>query len=99
MTERWKGEYVSDKKRRFHRKMQAIEFLGGKCLDCGNDDTRVLEFDHAKTPRNGAKTISSYFQGSWERLEKQLEPCELVCANCHAIRTWDRAMEKINIGG
>ena len=99
MTERWKGEAVSNKKRRLRRKLQAIEYLGGKCQDCKEDDTIVLEFDHAEKPRDGDKTIAAYMTGSWERLRKQLEPCELVCANCHARRTWARAMEKIDIRG
>ena len=98
MKERWKGETEWNKKRRLQKKLQAIEYLGGKCMDCGYTDTRALEFDHVKVPRNGAKTTAGYFSGSWERLKKHLEPCELVCANCHSIRTWNRNLEVINIG-
>jgi 5-methylcytosine-specific restriction endonuclease McrA len=80
----------SKKKSRQKRKLEAIQYLGGKCMDCGNTDTRVLEFDHAKVRRNGRYTIASYLQGSWERLRPHLDECELVCANCHAIRTAER---------
>lgn len=60
-------------------------------MDCGLDDIRVLKFDRAKEPRLGkVRTISSFLQGSWARLKRQLDKCELVCANCHAIRTWKR---------
>ena len=72
------------------RKQQAIEYLGGKCLDCGNEDKRVLEFDHAKKRRSNGPTIASLFDGSWQRLQKELDNCELVCANCHKTRHIDR---------
>ena len=92
MAERWNGENIQKKEHRGRRKLQAIEYLGGKCMDCNNIDTRVLEFDHAQEPRMNRKTISSYFSGSWERLQARIdqEKVELVCANCHAIRTWQR---------
>ena len=75
---------------RQRNKLKAVQYLGGKCLDCGIDDVRVLEFDHAKNPRNGKLTVSSYLQGSWRRLQLHVDECELVCANCHAIRTANR---------
>ena len=92
MKQRWNGEALYNQKRRLIRKRQAIEYLGGKCKDCGNIDDRTLEFEHAHEPRNGRKTISAYLSGSWERLKTRIneEKIELVCANCHAIRTWER---------
>jgi 5-methylcytosine-specific restriction endonuclease McrA len=75
------------KEHRFRRREQAIQYLGGKCIDCGNLDHRVFEFHHAEERRNNGATVGSLFQGSWGRLKEELDKCELLCANCHKIKT------------
>jgi hypothetical protein len=59
------------------------------CADCGIKDYRVLDFDHI-----GKKTIvpSDIPEQGWsaERIMKELEQCEVRCANCHRIVTWER---------
>src|SRR5688572_11935819 len=60
------------------------------CTDCGVEYPHyVMEFDHAR----GEKlfNISSYQRavGS-ERFLEELAKCDVVCANCHNIRTWNR---------
>src|SRR6266436_2968228 len=75
------------KQHRELRRDEAIVYLGGKCRDCGNFDKRVLEFHHSKERRNNGLTVAALFQGSWERLRKVLDVCELLCANCHKIKT------------
>ena len=74
------------KEHRGQQKARAVAFLGGKCADCRNPDSRVLEFDHAHERRNNGPTIGSLLDGSWSRLVKHLGKCELVCANCHKMR-------------
>ncbi len=70
---------------------QAIEYLGGVCKDCGyKTDLRALEFDHVPEPRRGGYAIGHYLTYTWVKLKEQLDKCELVCANCHAIRTATR---------
>ncbi len=59
-----------------------------QCKDCGISDIRVLQFDHLRDKKfNIAHKIGSL---SWETLQVELEKCEIVCANCHSIRTADR---------
>lgn len=59
------------------------------CLDCGETDPLVLEFDHI-----GEKAFS-ISQGlrdrGWQRILEEIEKCEVVCANCHRRRTASRA--------
>lgn len=56
-----------------------------KCVDCGISDIRVLECDHLgdKDFNIGSKigTISLTV------LMLEVEKCDIVCANCHKIRT------------
>jgi hypothetical protein len=55
------------------------------CVDCGNSDIRVLEFDHQ---RDKSFNIASKIKDmTFETLQKEIEKCEVVCANCHRIRT------------
>lgn len=59
------------------------------CIDCGVKDYRILEYDHIK---DKTKNISEMvFNGnSWSNILLEIEKCEVVCANCHRIRTWER---------
>ena len=56
------------------------------CIDCGISDIRVLEFDHVRGVKAGniSKMLGAV---SRERLLEELEKCDIVCANCHRIRT------------
>lgn len=58
------------------------------CVDCGNDDWRVLEFDHVY----GDKAIGVSDAKDWatERLVEEIAKCVVRCANCHRIVTSER---------
>ena len=58
-------------------------------MDCGVSDVRVLEFDHVRGEKLGiiSKMVSNV---SAKVLEDEIAKCEIVCANCHKIRTADR---------
>ena len=63
-----------------------FNYLNGKsCVDCGCTNIIVFEFDHVR----GKKTddISKLMRKSWRAVEAELPKCEIVCANCHRIRT------------
>src|SRR5205085_1641134 len=62
----------------------AYEFLlGHPCVDCGETDAVVLEFDHVSGEKryNIADLIRS--GRSWEYIRNEIEKCEVRCANCH----------------
>lgn len=61
------------------------------CSDCGKKyPFYVMDFDHT-----GDKELSLHLAVSrnWkpERALAEIEKCDLVCSNCHRIRTWNRA--------
>jgi hypothetical protein len=60
------------------------------CVDCGESDIRVLEFDHVL----GNKTldIARLLDRaiSWSKIEVEIAKCEVRCANCHRIKTLER---------
>lgn len=59
------------------------------CSDCGyNEYPYVLSFDHIK----GEKSfdISRMMNMSLDKIMTEIEKCEVVCHNCHAIRSYKR---------
>jgi hypothetical protein len=76
------------------------------CVDCRyKENYDALELDHLPG-KKGAYTVASLMYASWKRIKEEIAKCEVVwiakcevvCANCHAIRT--RQREKIcPIGG
>ena len=71
---------------RTHRqkiKEKSVEYKGGKCEQCGyNKCVKALEFHHLN-PDNKDFTVSSYSKLSWDKVQKELDKCAMVCANCH----------------
>jgi hypothetical protein len=55
------------------------------CVDCGESDPIVLEFDHLRDKRF---SISEGIQGrNWQDVLDEIAKCDVVCANCHRRRT------------
>jgi hypothetical protein len=55
------------------------------CLDCGEDDPVLLEFDHL---RDKLFSIGQELtRRSWPSILAEIEKCDVVCANCHRRRT------------
>ncbi len=56
------------------------------CVDCGEKDPIVLEFDHLDHKKmNISKMIHDGF--SLENIMLEINKCEVCCSNCHARRT------------
>jgi len=57
------------------------------CVDCGEADPIVLEFDHIKGQKRA--TISYLIHGGYaiETLEEEIAKCVVRCANCHRRKT------------
>ncbi len=67
--------------------MVRIYFSNHPCVDCGNSDIRVLEFDHVRGRKtDGISHLLSQGYG-WPRIEAEISKCEVRCANCHRIKT------------
>ena len=56
------------------------------CVDCGETDLAVLQFDHLRDKVAAISTIWRR-QGSWRAVELEISKCEVRCANCHARKT------------
>ena len=72
---------IRERNRQFIR-----EYLIGKsCIDCGEKDPIVLEFDHFE---NKKENLSILIQNSSiEKIEAEIKKCNIRCANCHRRKT------------
>lgn len=74
------------------RRIKIQEFLreyklSKGCIDCGYRKHHVaLDFDHIK----GNKEINVCNAKSIEQAKREIDKCEVVCSNCHRIRTYER---------
>lgn len=70
---------------------QARKYVAGYlsthgCIDCGESDPVVLEFDHrGKKEGNVAQMVTDGV--SIKRIQQEIEECEVRCANCHRRKT------------
>lgn len=75
----WLGEYL----------------LTHPCVDCGNTDILVLEFDHINDDKEGdIGTLTR--RVSLAKLQAEVAKCEVRCVNCHRKITNKRRRELDN---
>ena len=60
------------------------------CVDCGQTDIRVLEFDHVRGDKTLAIAKLLDRAISWYTIEAEIAKCEVRCANCHRLKTMER---------
>jgi len=82
---------VIAKNRRFDIRRKHYELLcKSECIDCGESNPVVLEFDHLRDKEyNISMMVAKGYV--WEKILKEIDKCEIVCSNCHKIRTAKRA--------
>lgn len=104
LTKQYKKEYFLKNKAKYQerdrlRLVRAREYVknfkqGKSCVDCGESRWQCLEFDH-RNPNDKFKGISIMIKSRYspEAIQKELDKCDIVCANCHRIRhngcVWD----------
>lgn len=56
------------------------------CVDCGEDDPVVLDFDHVYGEKKNhvSRMLGSH---AWESIAAEIEKCVVRCANCHRRKT------------
>ena len=59
-------------------------FASHPCVDCGEADPVVLEFDHLADKEFDIGQALPYRR--WQSILDEIEKCEVVCRNCHRRR-------------
>src|SRR6266850_1470564 len=77
--------------RKFNReecRQQVYNYLTGhSCVDCGERDPIVLEFDHRDPSKKRASISRLINHVTWAALQREIARCDVRCANCHRRRT------------
>lgn len=78
-------EYMRNYMREYSakRRLKALEYLGGVCVDCGLKDG--LEIHHID-PETKSFTLASGWHHAWDKIVVELQKCEVLCDSCHKNR-------------
>ena len=70
------------------------------CTDCGKYYHYCqMDYDHIKGKKTkSVSELVSRTRSSIKSIDREIKKCELVCANCHRLRTWKRLTKKSNAG-
>lgn len=90
------GRKESIKESNEARRQNRITFIGeylssNFCVDCGETDIRVLDFDHVRGTKITEVTRLVAITAPIETIIEEINKCEVRCANCHRKVTADRA--------
>jgi hypothetical protein len=73
------------RQREYARKLKDVP-----CRDCGGCYPEyVMEFDHTRGIKSGNVMVMASRVGR-ASLDAEIAKCDVVCANCHKVRTYNR---------
>ncbi len=75
----------------YRRRSEALKLLGGRCVNCGETDRRVLQINHIngagrdETVGNSYKFIKDILSGA-----RKTDDLDVRCANCNVLYEYER---------
>jgi len=99
---------LADQKRRKANKEAARQrgrayvanyFATHSCADCGESDPVVLTFDHVRGTKRANVSDMVRDGPGLEIIKAEIEKCDVVCYNCHSLRTQERPGAWESLGG
>ncbi len=100
-------QYYLDKTRKRNSELRKVinEYIlnylkNHKCIDCGESDPIVLEFDHRDRTQKDMHVSSFLKARMLDKVKSEIEKCDVRCANCHRKKTarqfnWSK-LSKVN---
>lgn len=67
---------------RYWEKREYVDAQRTQCAKCGDTRIYLLDFHH-KDPNEKEFTIGAMKRGAKETLQKEIDKCICLCANCH----------------
>lgn len=59
--------------------------LSHPCVDCGESNPVILEFDHFENKKVAVAQLLT--ESTWSKVEQEIKKCDVRCANCHRLKT------------
>ena len=94
-NEYYKSWYKKNRKKqitattkRYHKYSKEFEELKAElvCEKCGFDNTLALDFHHRDPKEKDMALADAKGHWSLHKIRKEIEKCEVLCANCHRIK-------------
>jgi hypothetical protein len=83
------AKHIENNKKQIARNKEFVtryKKIHGKCVDCGIEDWRVLQFDHQSNKKHNISDLSGS-GGGLKVIKDEIKKCKIRCANCHQIKT------------
>ena len=82
-------EKIRHRNREYVRKIKE----SNSCADCGKAyHYYQMDFDHLGDKKQTIARLANS-EASIKTIKQEIAKCELVCSNCHRLRTWNRLQE------
>ena len=84
-----KNNYYSRKRK------EVLDYLGGKCMECGFSDYRALQIDHVNNNgylerKNDKRMVRPFVHLIRDRIKQY----QILCANCNQIKRKEREKKR-----
>lgn len=96
-----KHRKVNDARIRLRNSQITFDYLKfHPCVDCGESDPFILEFDHVSGLKKESISNLAKRRSSVKKIIDEIAKCEVRCANCHRRKTAKELgwYAKINFG-
>ena len=82
---------IAERRRHWRRNAEILDQLRSvPCADCGDRYAQCsMDFDH-RDPTQKLRSVTRLINGSLDVLLAEVAKCDIVCANCHRVRTFNR---------
>ena len=89
--DRWSDSRAKTREEnRKNNRLVLLNYLSNHpCVDCGMSDIRVLQFDH-RPDEIKVTEVTKMVDNKTARMLDEIKKCDVRCANCHIIVTYDR---------
>ena len=86
---RYFREYTKQRRHGIDKFLQEVKSV--PCTDCGEQHPYyVMQFDHCRGTKLFTISQSTSAGHSLDKIKAEIAKCDVVCANCHAKRTFSR---------
>ena len=88
---------IWSKKQRIKNREFIKEFKSkNPCVDCGESNPLVLDFDHVRGEKKRNISDMAHACCSIDTILEEMEKCDIRCSNCHRIATYNRKKNELN---
>ena len=89
-----KRKYGKKIRARTYKFLRRVKKMVG-CIKCGyNEHFAALHFDHIDPSQKSSKGSAIENMWSIRRIKEELRKCQVLCANCHSIKSHNERQSK-----